>query len=246
MDGYFSKTTALLGAERAKRLETACGMIFGTGGVGSWCAEALIRTGLRKLILVDDDTVSPSNVNRQRQALPSTVGESKVEALKKMLLDISPEAEIIALHRRYSPANAGEFVPLLKKAAFAVDAIDSVDCKADLMLLCAQKDMPTLFCSMGAALRTDPTRIRISPFPEVTGDGLAKALRNRMRSSGNALPAHMCVHSTEVPAKCDERASLMQVTCAFGMALAALATDAAAAARPDHFSETDCTAISNS
>jgi tRNA A37 threonylcarbamoyladenosine dehydratase len=226
---YTSKTEALLGADAQARLGKSCGVVFGTGGVGSWCAEALIRTGVGKLVLVDDDTVAPSNVNRQRQAIPATVGERKVEALKRILLAISPEAEIVAVCRRYTPETAEEFATILQNADFVIDAIDSVDCKADLMARCDREGMPPLFCSMGAALRTDPTRIRTSPFPEVAGDGLAKALRNRLRKAGISFPRHACVHSTEVPAECNERASLMQVTCAFGMALAALAVKAVAA-----------------
>lgn len=228
---YTSRVGALLGTDGQLRLKQSCGVIFGVGGVGSWCAEALIRTGIGKLVLIDDDIVAPSNVNRQRQAQPSTVGESKTEALKAILLAIAPDAEITAIRRRYTPETAEEFDDIIKNADFMIDAIDSVDCKADLMARCALQDMPPLFCSMGAALRTDPTRIQTSAFPDVAGDGLAKALRNRFRKAGIPFPRHICVHSTEAPAECNERASLMQVTCAFGMALAALAVKSAAADR---------------
>ena len=94
---YTSRVGALLGADAQLRLKQSRGVIFGVGGVGSWCAEALIRTGIGKLVLIDDDIVAPSNVNRQRQAQPSTVGESKTEALKAILLAIAPDAEITAI-----------------------------------------------------------------------------------------------------------------------------------------------------
>ena len=225
-----NRARALLGDSAFSGLTTAHIAVFGIGGVGSWCAEALLRTGARHLTLIDDDDVAPSNINRQRQATPSSVGRSKVEVLREILMEIAPDAQIEVRNERYTPQSADAFDKLLRESDFVIDAIDSVDCKAHLIrstLNCKT----TLFSSMGAALRFDPTRIRTAPFHKVNGDGLARALRNRFRKDGIPLPHHMCVYSEEPPRLRPAgfntkhptfKGSIMPVTCAFGMALAAL------------------------
>ena len=228
-DERFERSRALLGDAAFTRLTSAHVAVFGVGGVGGWCAEALLRTGIRRLTLIDDDAVAPSNINRQRQATPATIGRPKVEVLRELLLAIVPEAQITALTERYTPQNANTFENLIKSADVIIDAIDSVDCKAHLIRHCtecvADRGKPILLSSMGAALRTDPTKIRTAPFHKVTGDGLARALRNRFRKDGVALPRHPCVYSEEPPKALPDssKGSIMPVTCAFGMALAALA-----------------------
>ena len=113
---------------------------------------------------------------------------------------------------------------------FVIDAIDSVDCKTHLISSClmlSQKKNISVFSSMGAALRTDPTKVRIAPFHKITGDGLAKALRNRFRKSNTAIPKHLCVYSEELPdSKTAAKGSIMPVTCTFGMTLASLVINA--------------------
>lgn len=222
----FSRSLSLLGDEAFGRLAAAHVAVFGVGGVGGWCAEALLRTGVRRLTLIDDDIVAGSNINRQRQADPSSIGKPKVEVMRNILLSIVPDTEIKTFAQRYTPENADDFNSLLDDCSFVIDAIDSVDCKAHLMHRCAQGDgrKPVIFSSMGAALRTDPTKIRTAPFHKVTGDGLAKALRNRFRKSGISIPKHLCVYSEELPADLPGmvKGSIMPVTCAFGMALASL------------------------
>ena len=226
-DERFERSRALLGDAAFKRLANAHIAVFGVGGVGSWCVEALLRTGIRRLTLIDDDAVAPSNINRQRQARPDTIGLPKVEMLRDQLLEIVPEAQITARTERYTPQNAASFEELLNGADVIIDAIDSVDCKAHLIRRCTEctAGKPMIFSSLGAALRTDPTKVRAAPFHKVTGDGLARALRNRFRKDGVALPRHPCVYS-EAPPKAlpdSSKGSIMPVTCAFGMALASLA-----------------------
>lgn len=220
------RTRSLLGDAAFGKLEVLHVAVFGVGGVGGWCAEALVRSGVRRLTLVDDDTVAESNINRQRQALPSTVGKPKVGVLRDMLLEIAPDAEITAVRDRYTPENADAFRALFEDCDVVVDAIDSVGCKAHLMLRSgvAGEGRPVVFSSMGAALRTDPAKVRVAPFHKVAGDGLAKALRARFRKSGIPLPRNLCVYSEELPEKTDAsvKGSVMPVTCAFGMALASL------------------------
>ena len=132
-------------------------ILFGIGGVGSWCAECLIRTGLTHLTIVDGDSVQPSNLNRQLPATQATIGQPKVEALKARLLDINPEAEIIALNEMVN----GEWLQAngLEGYDYVIDAIDSVNDKTDLILYASRVRGCKIFSSMGAALRFDPTQV---------------------------------------------------------------------------------------
>ena len=196
-------------------------ILFGIGGVGSWCAEALIRTGLMHLTIVDGDTVQPSNLNRQLPATQATLGISKVEALKERLLAINPQAEIIA---RYEMVN-GEWLAAngLKGYDYVIDAIDSVADKTDLILYASRVRALKVFSSMGAALRFDPTQVRVAELFDVKGDALAKAVRARMKKIGQHPNKKIrCVYSLEQAQRCEERGSLMQVTAVFGLTLASL------------------------
>ena len=197
------------------RLAEARIAVVGVGGVGSWCAEALVRSGARRLLLVDDDAVAPSNLNRQCEATQETVGMPKVEAMKARLLAIDPSAEIETSAERFQPGSP------LPAAELVVDAIDTVDAKAALILAAAESGVP-IVSSMGAALRVDPTKVEVRRFDKVEGDGLARALRQRFKKLGRRPPRKFnVVCSSEPPARLEVRASLMQVTAAFGMALAA-------------------------
>ena len=193
-------------------------LIVGVGGVGSWCAEALLRTGVGRLVLVDDDTVQPSNLNRQCPALAATMGRPKVEAMKERLLAIDPAAEVEAHAVRFRPDDA-ESLALLDGVTVVVDAIDSVEAKAALILAATERKIP-LVSSMGAARRLDPTAVKVVRFDKVTGDGLARALGHRFRTLGRFPARFDCVVSTEPPLAA-EKGSIMPVTAAFGMTLAA-------------------------
>ena len=226
-NGKFERSRSLLGDAAFLKLGAVHVAVFGVGGVGGWCAEALVRTGVRRLTLIDDDTVAESNINRQRQAKPSTIGKPKAEVLRDMLLETVPGADIAAITERYTPETAERFDPILSGADFVIDAIDSVDCKAHLIERCINGiggAKPVVFSSMGAALRTDPAKIRTAPFHKISGDALAKALRNRYRKAQRDLPRHICAYSEEIPAGAagTVKGSIMPVTCAFGMALASL------------------------
>ncbi len=202
--------------------------VFGTGGVGSWCAEALVRTGVGSVTLVDDDVVAPSNANRQLPATARTIGQPKVEVLARRFAEINPDAETVALRTRYTADNPVFSAAFFARLTCVVDAIDSVAEKAALIRAATAAGVP-VFSSMGAALRTDPTAVRVSPFEKVGGDGLAKALRRRFREDGfGPAPEFLCAHSLERPRSLPVRGSLMPVTAAFGMALASLAIACAA------------------
>lgn len=220
MDEFFSRSEALLGAETMEALRAKRVILFGVGGVGSWCAECLVRTGLMHLTIVDDDVVQASNTNRQLPATRATIGRPKVEVLKERLLTINPEAEIIALQMRYTEETS--FLFQLSTFHFIIDAIDSVPDKTDLILN-ATRARVKIFSSMGAALRFDPTQVTTGELMSIKGDALAKAVRARMKKIGQKPYRKVkCVYSTEQAQPCETRGSLMQVTAVFGLTLASM------------------------
>ena len=231
----FNRAELLLGADVMERLAAARMILFGVGGVGSWCAEGLVRSGITRLTLVDADCVAPSNINRQRMATVRTVGLPKVQVLKDQLLEINPEAEITAIQARFTDATAASFE--LDSYDYIIDAIDALKDKAALILHAAAS-RATFFSSMGAACKIDPTRVRVAPFWEVRGCPLGAMLRKKLRKAGT-LPARdfLCVYdeellenrgaSTALPEelkfdKAAHNGSLVTVTATFGFTLASL------------------------
>jgi len=210
----FSKSICALGTDAFDRLRRLKIAVFGVGGVGSWAAEALVRTGCANVTLIDFDTISESNINRQVHANAKTVGLMKADVMKERLREINPDASIDAFCERYPSSKID-----LAAFDFIVDAIDSVADKADLIVAAAEKNVP-LVSSMGAALRTDPTKICVKPFRKIEGDALARALRRKFKEKSFARLDFKCAVSSEIPLKRGERASLMTVTASFGMALA--------------------------
>ena len=180
-DAIFRRSELLLGDEAMERIAQKRVIIFGVGGVGSWCAESLIRSGIKQLTVVDSDRVCITNINRQLMATTKTIGQVKVEALKERLLSINPSAEIMALQKIFSQETAEEFD--LDSYDYIIDAIDSLKDKAALILLACQTKAK-LFSSMGAALKLDPTRIKVTEFWKVEGDPLARALRKKFKHYG--------------------------------------------------------------
>ena len=224
MNEFFSRSEALLGEQSMEALRSKRVIIFGVGGVGSWAAEALIRTGLTHLTLVDVDTVQASNINRQLPATRETIGMPKVEALKARLLTINPEAQISTvpemMNDAWLQANG------LSEYDYVIDAIDSVNDKVDLILYAARVRGLKIFSSMGAALRFDPTQVTNAELMAIKGDALAKAVRVRMKKLDRyPYKKVRCVYSTEQAQRCEERGSLMQVTAVFGCTLASLVID---------------------
>ncbi len=217
----FSRSTALLGTESMTQLQSVRVILFGIGGVGSWCAEALIRTGLTHLTIVDGDTVQPSNLNRQLPATQATIGIPKVEALKERLLSINPDADILArnemVNEEWLMTNG------LQGYEYVIDAIDDVQAKTDLILYASRVRGCKIFSSMGAALRFDPTQVTTGELMSIKGDALAKAVRTRMKKLDRYPNKKIrCVYSTEQAQRCETRGSLMQVTAVFGCTLASL------------------------
>lgn len=224
---FTDRAAMLLGSDTMKRLEETKIIVFGVGGVGSWCVESLVRTGVGHVTIVDSDCVCASNANRQMMATSSTVGRVKVDALRERLLDINPCADVKAIRERFCEETAGQFC--LDDYDYVIDCIDSLADKA-LLILKATSCKTTLFSSMGAALKLDPGRIEVADFWKVKGCPLARALRNRFKKR-QEFPRRKfkCVYSDElVPNKMEsingERAngSLMHITAVFGLTLASL------------------------
>ena len=192
----FRRAELLLGDEAMNLIAEKRVIIFGVGGVGSWCAESLVRSGIRKLTIADSDRVCMTNINRQLMATTKTVGQVKVEALKERLLSINPSAEITALQQIFTADTADSFN--IGSYDYIIDAIDSLKDKALLILLACQTKAK-LFSSMGAALKLDPTRIKITEFWKVQGDPLARALRKRFKRDGQyPKRKFQCVYSDEL------------------------------------------------
>lgn len=196
MEALHQRTELLLGTSAVEALKSARVILFGVGGVGGWCAESLIRSGIGHLTIVDSDVVNPTNLNRQLVATTQTVGRPKVEVLRERLLSINPEAEIVAHHALYTPENAASYA--LEGYHYVVDAIDSLENKAHLLQYAASTSA-VVVSSMGAALKLDPTRISVAEFWKVRGCPLAAALRRRFKRDGVRLRRKVkCVYSEEL------------------------------------------------
>ncbi|MDP4276795.1 MAG: tRNA threonylcarbamoyladenosine dehydratase [Bacteroidota bacterium] len=193
--GIFNRTELLFGPEKMEQLASATVIIFGIGGVGSWCAESLVRSGIRHLTIVDSDRICITNINRQLHATTLTVGEVKTDALRKRLLEINPHAEITAIQKIYTADNRDLFE--LDSYDYIIDAIDSLSSKVDL-IRSATKTNAVFFSSMGAALKIDPTRIRVAEFWKVKGDPLAACIRRLIRKGEMPGKKFLCVYSEEV------------------------------------------------
>ena len=184
----FSRTELLIGREAMDRLQCARVILFGVGGVGSWCAESLVRSGIRRLTLVDSDRVSPTNINRQLPATVRTVGQLKVDILRERFMEINPDAEIEAVASAYNAETSDAF--RLETYDYILDAIDSLSEKVHLIRTATAQPRATFFSSMGAALKLDPQRIRVAPFSRVAGCPLAAAAEAG-RASGPRLPLRL-------------------------------------------------------
>jgi len=207
----FQRLSLIIGEGGLEKLNGARVFVFGLGGVGSWCAEALVRSGIGKITLIDSDTVCVTNINRQVQATVKTIGEFKAAVLKERLADINPECEITALNKVFSGESCCEFH--LNEADYIVDAIDSLTNKLDLIenALLLKK---TLFSSMGMAQKLDPSHIRIADIWETRGCPLARLVRNGLRRR-NITQNFTVVYSRErrsvnkgIPLSCGSAACL--------------------------------------
>jgi len=183
----------LLGGEAMDILSASHVAVFGLGGVGSWCAEALARSGIGKLSLIDRDTVGESNINRQLCALYSTVGRPKAEAMAERLRDIAPDIEVTPIIGHYEAADRERF---FSDYDFVVDAIDLVSCKIDLIMSCRERGIP-IISALGTGNKKDASQLRIDDIANTSGCALARVVRKELRRLG--IEHHSVVFSPEEP-----------------------------------------------
>lgn len=188
------RTELLLGAEATQRLGSAFVAVFGIGGVGSFAAEALARAGVGKLLLVDSDVVSESNLNRQLIALTSTVGQPKTTVMARRIREINPAAEVLEAQVFFTAENAGDFP--FAALDYIVDAIDSVGSKVELICRAKAAGTPIISC-MGAGNKLDPTRFVVTDLYATSTCPLARVLRQQLRKKG--VESLQVVYSTEPP-----------------------------------------------
>lgn len=190
----FERTAILLGNDNMNKLSAAKVIVFGIGGVGGYVVEALARTGLGALCLVDDDVVSESNINRQIIALHSTVGEAKVEVAKKRCLDINPDIDVETRKVFYSPETTEQFN--LSDYDYVVDAIDTVTGKLQLIEAAKEAGVP-IISSMGAGNKMDATAFEVADIYETSVCPLAKVMRKELKDRG--IKSLKVVYSKEAP-----------------------------------------------
>ena len=178
---FFQRLALITGGEVLEKLSRTTVFVFGLGGVGSWCAEALVRSGIGKITIIDFDKICESNVNRQVQATSRTLGRSKAETLKMRLLEINPHCEVTAWEKVFSREDTADFA--IEKADYVIDAIDSLPHKIDLIeAVCAAG--VKLFSSMGMANKIDPEGIKAASIWETRSCPLARLVRQGLRKRG--------------------------------------------------------------
>ncbi|MDG5470911.1 tRNA threonylcarbamoyladenosine dehydratase [Jeotgalibacillus sp. ET6] len=177
----FSRNELAIGSEGIDLLKGKTVAVLGIGGVGSFAAEALARSGVGRLILVDKDDVDITNVNRQVIALLSTVGQPKADLMKTRIEDINPDCEVISLKMFYTEETYEEFFS--HGLDFVVDASDTISYKIHLMKECLKREIP-IISSMGAANKMDPTRFQIADISKTHTDPIAKVIRKQLRKEG--------------------------------------------------------------
>jgi len=194
MSDQFIRTRLLVGDEPLNKLAAAKIAVFGVGGVGGFCVEALARAGIGTLHLYDDDTVSESNLNRQLIALHSTIGKPKVEVMANRVLDINPKCNVQAIPMFYLPENADSVD--LSQYDYVIDAIDTVAAKLELVKRCTQLNVP-IISAMGSGNKLDPSAFVVTDISKTQGCPLARVMRKELRKRGiNHLKV---VYSEEEP-----------------------------------------------
>ncbi|MFA6507008.1 MAG: tRNA threonylcarbamoyladenosine dehydratase [Treponemataceae bacterium] len=208
MLGPFSRTELLLGPEAMEILAASTVAVFGIGGVGSYAAEALARTGIGSFILVDDDCVCLTNINRQIIAARSTVGKPKVVVMKERILDINPNAQVSIFEEFYNAENAPRM--LRKGLSYVVDAIDTISSKIDLIMRSRELDIP-IISAMGAGNKLDPTRLELADIYDTSVCPLARVMRRELKKRG--LKYLDVVYSRETPIKVNEAENPCRTDC---------------------------------
>lgn len=200
MSEIFSRTKLLLGEESMEKLKNSRVAVFGIGGVGGYVAEALVRSGIGVIDLIDNDTVSASNINRQIFALQSTIGELKVEVAKRRLLDINPDVKIRTHNIFYLPETAKQFN--FEEYDYIIDAVDTVSAKIDIISNAKLKGV-SVISSMGAGNKLDASRFEITDIYKTSVCPLARVMRRELKQRG--IDSLKVVYSKEEPKKTEEK-----------------------------------------
>lgn len=198
MSDIFSRNRLLMGEDNLKKLKNSKVALFGIGGVGGYAAEALARSGIGSFLLVDNDVISLSNINRQIIALHQTVGKYKVDVMKERILDINPEADVTVSKCFFLPENSGEID--FSDCSYIVDAVDTVSAKIEIVMKAAKYNVPVI-SSMGTGNKLDASMLRIADIYDTSVCPLARVMRHELRERG--IKKLKCVYSTEKPIKPD-------------------------------------------
>ncbi len=177
----FARTLALIGNEAFAKLQNSRVIVFGVGGVGGYVVEALVRSGIGEITIVDNDVVSESNINRQIIALHSTVGKSKVQVMKERILDINPDCRVNALQTFFLPENSSDFN--FKEYDYVIDAIDTVTAKIELICSAKEAGVPVI-SSMGTGNKMDPSKFQITDISKTSVCPLARVMRRELKARG--------------------------------------------------------------
>lgn len=190
----FSRSELLLGKSALTKLENSKIAVFGIGGVGSYAVEGLARAGVRRFVLVDDDCICLTNINRQIHATVKTVGRPKVEVMKERILEINPKAEVETHQRFYMPNNTEELIK--SDYDYLIDAVDTVTAKIALVINAQNTGIPVISC-MGAGNKLDPTQFEVSDIYSTSVCPLARVMRKELKQRG--VSALKVVYSKEMP-----------------------------------------------
>jgi len=194
MLNQFSRTELLLGKEAMERLAGSRVAVFGVGGVGGYVCEALARSGVGAIDIIDDDKVCLTNINRQIIATRKTVGKYKVDVMKERILDINPKAEVTTYQCFFLPENASDFP--FEKYDYVVDAVDTVTAKIELVMQCNKMNVP-IMSSMGAGNKLDASAFRVADIYKTKVDPLARVMRRELKKRG--IKKLKVVYSEEEP-----------------------------------------------
>lgn len=196
MNEQFLRVEMLLGEEAVGRLADSHVAVFGLGGVGSWCAEALARSGIGELTLIDHDEVGLTNLNRQVGALHSTLGKPKAEVMARRILDINPGCRVHPVVGRYASDSRDQFLSV--RYDYIADAIDLVSCKLDLIRTAMERGIP-IISALGTGNKLDASRLRVTDLSKTEGCPLARIVRKELGRQG--IRHHKVVFSPELPAE---------------------------------------------
>ena len=194
MNEQFSRTARLIGEENVKNLFFKHVIVFGCGGVGGFVVEALARSGIGKISLVDNDSVNTSNINRQIIALHSTVGKQKVDVLKNRIIDINPNCQVFTFNTFFLPENSHSFD--FSQYDYVVDDVDTVTEKIEIIKKSKEVDVP-IISSMGTGNKLNPLAFKVADISKTNVCPLARVMRNELKKRG--ISKVKCVYSEELP-----------------------------------------------